>query len=236
MKRPNSIANENGARLRMHASPGCLLLLLIFAGSMATSRIHAFSAKLSRPWELIQDRLVTTTPSKSRRFYRIRDLASRARILPTSNPRPAAATTSTSVASQADDSDGPSKDDGDSEKSSAESASLSSSEIFLAATKDGLDAHQNVDTKSQVNGAAYESAPGMWACRKNLFQLTRPSNFPGVVLLHLLGSYLSLSHSGQGHLFKKILFQTPTMWVVLAALLLTSSTSMVVSDGSPLWH
>lgn len=224
MKGYENFASENGGKPRARGVLSWVgLLLVLFAGSIA--EVRGFSAKLTRPWEASQgqDRLITT---KGNRFYRIRELASRARLLPSksSSPQPAS---STAITASADDNDGTSKDEGDSEISPA---SLSSSELFLASSADGSDASQTLDTRSKVNGAAYEPAPGVWSSRGTLFQLTRPSNFPGVVFLHLLGGYLSLSYSGQGDLFKRILFQTPTMWVVLAALLLTSSTSMVVND------
>jgi 1,4-dihydroxy-2-naphthoate octaprenyltransferase len=70
-----------------------------------------------------------------------------------------------------------------------------------------------------------------------LFQLVRPANFPGIVLFHMMGVYLALSGNivskGLGMnwpLYWKILLKEPTMWLVLAALMLTSSTSMVVND------
>jgi 4-hydroxybenzoate polyprenyltransferase len=73
-----------------------------------------------------------------------------------------------------------------------------------------------------------------------LFQLVRPANFPGIVLFHMMGVYLALLGSigtiSKGAvnmnwtLYWNILLKEPTMWLVLAALLLTSSTSMVVND------
>jgi 4-hydroxybenzoate polyprenyltransferase len=87
-----------------------------------------------------------------------------------------------------------------------------------------------------------------------LFQMVRPANFPGIVLFHMMGVYLALL-SGTGRaastigtigigtastststavmnwtLYWNVLLKEPTMWLVLAALVLTSSTSMVVND------
>jgi len=67
----------------------------------------------------------------------------------------------------------------------------------------------------------------MRSCLPDLFAMTRPSNLPGVVLFHLLGTYLTTKATG-GALWR--LLATPSMLVTLLALLLTSATSMLVND------
>jgi 4-hydroxybenzoate polyprenyltransferase len=69
------------------------------------------------------------------------------------------------------------------------------------------------------------SKPTVQSCWPDLLAMTRPYNLPVVVLFHMLGIYLSPQNAG----FWKVLF-APSMMVTLMALLLTSSTSMLVND------
>lgn len=71
-------------------------------------------------------------------------------------------------------------------------------------------------------------APSVRSSLRLLFGMTRPSNFPGVVLLHVLGVYLALQSP---YVEKAQLLSTlarPSMMVVLACLILTTAASMVV--------
>lgn len=63
---------------------------------------------------------------------------------------------------------------------------------------------------------------------KSLMKMCRLSNIPGVILLHVVGTYVATSalHSSA---FLATLFQ-PSMLVVLASLLILSSSSMVIND------
>ena len=81
-----------------------------------------------------------------------------------------------------------------------------------------------------INGAAPLSTPTIWNSLGELTRLTRPVNFPGICLFHMLGVYLALDHVGQTSQYWRVLMADPTMWLVLSALILTSSTSMVVND------
>lgn len=66
-----------------------------------------------------------------------------------------------------------------------------------------------------------------------LLELTRPKNFPGVVLFHMTGIYLALSSSslaGTSINYWMLLCKSPGLWGTLFALLLVDSTSMVVND------
>lgn len=209
--------------------PGVLLLLLCVTGGRIAS-VQAFSARESRPpWEASKGP-APAKKSERGRFYKAKQLASRARVL----ARPS--TTRLTAASDENNKDNASNsNDGSSNGSNAgdgEFSPLSPSRLFLdSATERFVKQTEKEElAKYVVNGAAYEPAPTVFSSLGPLFQLTRPSNFPGVILLHLLGGYLSLSATGQGHLFAKTLLQQPSMWIVLTALLLTSSTSMVVND------
>jgi 4-hydroxybenzoate polyprenyltransferase len=72
--------------------------------------------------------------------------------------------------------------------------------------------------------------------RSELASMTRPENFPGVVLFHMLGTWLVVPAcaSSAGGSSKRLLYwlllRSPSMIVTLVALLLTSSTSMLVND------
>jgi len=68
--------------------------------------------------------------------------------------------------------------------------------------------------------------PTVRSCLPDLIAMTRPYNNPVVVLFHMLGIYLAPQSTLS---FWKVLF-TPSMMVTLVALLLTSSTSMLVND------
>lgn len=63
-----------------------------------------------------------------------------------------------------------------------------------------------------------------------LFRMTRPENFPGVVLFHMVGIRLALQRTPFASHYWRILLREPTLWITLVVLLLTSSTSMVVND------
>jgi 4-hydroxybenzoate polyprenyltransferase len=76
-----------------------------------------------------------------------------------------------------------------------------------------------------------------------LIRLTRPSNYPGILLFHLVGVYLAVRSyvSSIWHLevssatvvrtlYRQTLQRQWSLWIVLCAILLTSSTSMVVND------
>uniref|UniRef100_A0A7S0CFF0 Uncharacterized protein n=1 Tax=Proboscia inermis TaxID=420281 RepID=A0A7S0CFF0_9STRA len=67
----------------------------------------------------------------------------------------------------------------------------------------------------------------------SLWRMTRPSNYLGVVLFHLLGTQLGLSaavSAGSATMTLSQLLLTPSHLAVLLSLLLTSGTSMMVND------
>jgi hypothetical protein len=72
--------------------------------------------------------------------------------------------------------------------------------------------------------------PTVRSCFRLLFGMTRPSNFLGVVLFHVLGVYLALQSPNLGDAQLLSALAQPSMFVVLLSLLLTSATSMVVSS------
>ena len=82
----------------------------------------------------------------------------------------------------------------------------------------------------RINGASPSRIPTVWDNIGKLTKLTRPENFPGICLFHMLGVYLALDHVGQSSKYWAVLMADPSMWLVLSSLILTSSTSMVVND------
>lgn len=70
----------------------------------------------------------------------------------------------------------------------------------------------------------------IWAERGPLFRMTRPSSIPGVVLFHMIGTYLALEYLGQTNRYWSVLLKQPCMWLTLLCENLVSSTSMIVND------
>ncbi|CAB9516039.1 Digeranylgeranylglyceryl phosphate synthase [Seminavis robusta] len=205
---------------------GVLVLLLL---PMALE-VHCFSAKLTRPWEPSPTEPQMTTESYRNYKFKVRGIA---RILgrisaPTSSSQTSTAQAASSSNSDSSDSNGESSRND--EGTNSEDPSLASSSLSIASSLKDDGSTVNFDTSMKVNGAHYEKAPGVKENLGPLLQLTRPANFPGVVLLHFLGGYLALQNSGQSNLFIRTMLQSPFMYVVLGALLLTSSTSMLVND------
>jgi 4-hydroxybenzoate polyprenyltransferase len=199
----------------IHALGSFVLLLF------TVDHVHGFSARLSRPCEPASEVQLLTTKGL---FYQSKKLASRARVT-----APKSSSSARVAKSNSEGNESPRDDDGP-EAKPEDSIPFSTSRLSLATSFEDVGLHRDADTSRRANGAVYERAPGVWQNLGTLFQLTRPANFPGVVLLHLLGGYLALKHTGQSHLFVRTMIQAPFMWIVLGALLLTSSTSMLVND------
>jgi 4-hydroxybenzoate polyprenyltransferase len=213
------------------------VFFVFFSGILCIAKVEGFSARLHRPWDLTHDISMAIATTKALEMRRLHSLSGEHSSTRRSTAKAASTSSSTTALSSAgvpnnNDEDGESTDDSQDEFEAEHS--LSPARLFLdssSSTSRGPNgSSEKVDLSKRVNGAAHEKAPTMLTSLGPLFQLTRPANFPGVILLHLLGSHLALSHTGQTHLFKRILFQTPSMFVVLTALLLTSSTSMLVND------
>lgn len=101
-------------------------------------------------------------------------------------------------------------------------ASTNSSVLMTASTSIHPLSHGYVDhslPKSSPKLTVRSCLPDLWA-------MTRPSNLPAVFLFHMLGTYLAVDDTAS---YWSILFK-PSMMITLVALLLTSSTSMLVND------
>ena len=193
---------------------GCWLGLALFVSSA-----NAFSAHLNRPWD---------TPVHSQSVCLIRLSVSEL--------------DTTKAGSEERDGEkkaAPEEDDEEEEKlvlqdtaelpesshvftSSSINATTSSIQAVAAVMPSIVSQHQDHDTSPP-------SGPTVKSCLPDLIQMTRPSNLPGVVLFHFLGIYLALKSTNTSALFARIV-TVPAMMITLLALLLTSSTSMLVND------
>lgn len=210
-------------------------LLVLCVPFNSLSSVEAFSARLSRPW----DPLSTTSTSSTTTTTKAITAASAA-ATPSSRPT-TTSTTATSSSSSSPSSLSASSADDNMDDNQDDAADNNNQESMFLASSQGsttsISSSSNSDgslgayfSKHLVNGAPKETAPSMTSYIKPLFQLTRPLNFPGIVMLHALGIYLALSHTHQMNIFTSILLKTPSMYIVLLSLILTSSTSMVVND------
>ena len=204
-------------------------LVLMMVGS--ADHVQGFSARLSRLWEPV---IVVQIRTERGLFYnKTKRLASSSRtrtITPKSSSSACAAGKSNNDSHEKPTGDDDEEDATRAAKSGETTSPFSTSRISIATSLEHIGSNGPTETTRRVNGASHESTPGVWKSLGPLFRLTRPSNFPGVALLHFLGGYLTLKHTGQSNLFVRTMIQGPFMWIVLGALLLTSSTSMLVND------
>lgn len=120
---------------------------------------------------------------------------------------------------------------------------VSSSSTALAAsavsgTAEGVDDDDDDDAKNEKAEGEDTDEATVMSCLRPLLRMTRPSNFPGVIMFHILGVHRALSaglasSSIQVSYTRSLLLETlrrPQMIIVALALLLTSATSMVVND------
>jgi len=108
---------------------------------------------------------------------------------------------------------------------SGSSAAAASSNVSLVMGNTTLIQSTSQRSEDHSPEATVKPKPTVRSCLPDLIAMTRPSNLPGVVLFHMLGTYLALQNGN----YWKFLFQ-PSMMVTLVALVLTSSTSMLVND------
>ena len=110
-----------------------------------------------------------------------------------------------------------------SESSDPASESISLSSTSAETSSDTITTTQTTTPTTHVSSIR-QSLP-------DLISMTRPSNLPAVVLLHMLGTYLALQStplSSSSQLWRVL--AKPGSMVTLVALLLTTSTSMLVND------
>jgi 4-hydroxybenzoate polyprenyltransferase len=100
-------------------------------------------------------------------------------------------------------------------------------------SRDTDTANHNNEKPSLLSSAVHNStskSDTVWQQLGPLTRLTRPHNFPGIFLFHLIGIYITLQSTHRLDVFSTFLLASPAMWLVFASVLLVSSTSMVVND------
>eukprot|EP00980_Cylindrotheca_fusiformis_P014740 scaffold4009_cov124-Cylindrotheca_fusiformis.AAC.20 len=164
---------------------------------LLTANVEAFSARLSRPWE---------TPSSSR---------------PTSHVILIRASELEGSHAAADDEIAEVHDE---EK---DSIPIQSQDVLSFSKHTSIPSNSTTSSASIPPPRIEKAEPSIRDCLPDLITMTRPANLPGVVLFHMLGTYLVLPETAHGFWS---LFFSPRMMMTLVALLLTSSTSMLVND------
>jgi 4-hydroxybenzoate polyprenyltransferase len=197
---------------------GCWLSLTLFVSSA-----DAFSAHLNRPWD-------TPVHSQSVRLIRLSlsdlDTTKAGNEEKDGEKKPAA--------EEEDD------DDEENEETLIlqDTAELPESSYvftssFINVTTSSIQAvaavTPSIISHHQEHKPSSPPEPTVKSCLPDLIQMTRPSNLPGVVLFHFLGIYLALISTDTAGLFVRIV-TVPAMMITLLALLLTSSTSMLVNN------
>lgn len=176
------------------------------------SPINAFSAKLSRPWELPS----TASMSLTTRRRRWDDFVLQSTSVPAHDNRDSDDTTTERAALDTDDEEGE-------DTMKLQTSKYSTSEVIIAVPDSTTIHFSSVEPpRTPVD------QPTVASSLNHLFGMTRPSNFPGVVLLHIMGVYLALQspHVKNAQLLPTL--AQASMMIVLCCLLLTSAASMVV--------
>ena len=117
----------------------------------------------------------------------------------------------------------------------------SSTALAASAMPAATEAFDDDENQSDADGEDEDKdidEPTVRSCFRPLLRMMRPSNFPGVILFHVLGVHRALSTGLASSTIPMsyspaLLFETlrrPQMIIVTLALLLTSATSMVVND------
>ena len=223
------------------------ILLLAVVAMLIVSSTHAFSAQLPRPW----DGSVSTQKGAARSVTILRI-----------SQIPTKGSSASEENNQSDEVNEDNIDDEEDEEeilSLADTEGVSgpsSSAVAIASSSPSKpeskavsvvssspdDLNKGSSTTDSTAVAEYDPSqstpaeditPTVRSCLPDLIKMTRPTNDPAVVMLHMLGVYLALQTANQGlglGLGYWRFLASPSMMVVLVALLLTSSTSMLVND------
>jgi len=85
-------------------------------------------------------------------------------------------------------------------------------------------------TPTPTHATSSRTTDTVWSKRQLLFRMTRPTSIPGVVLFHMVGTYLALQTIGYTHNYWNVLLKSPKLWLTFVCELLVSSTSMIIND------
>lgn len=215
-----------------------LIFLWLHAADKGTflAAVEGFSPRgLARPWDHSNKERTTHDVRKKKyssaviRFYvNEKQDETNANEEGTENDGVTSRTNSTTTEVEGVDASSPSTG-GDLGESSPHHLSSSIAAVVISSSapvQSMTHAHQDIG-KSPL--AQTSIKPTVRSCLPDLITMTRPSNLPGVVLFHMLGTYLAVHNTAVTTSFWRILI-SPNMMITLLALLLTSSTSMLVND------
>jgi hypothetical protein len=183
---------------------------------------HAFTARLTRPWRFKRGHLRIRTRQQPKSVSAIPAATLEQHTSPVRN-------------SQVSDSSlhlSSTDDIGQAER--AEEEKRAEIEVFPAVVLGANSTMMEATSSERLSATLLtETEPSTGTIRSQLgllTGLTRPSNFPGIVVFHVLGIYLALSSVGRMDAFVHVLLGNPSMWLVFSSIVLVSSTSMVVND------
>eukprot|EP00542_Grammatophora_oceanica_P017646 CAMPEP_0194035756 /NCGR_PEP_ID=MMETSP0009_2-20130614/8173_1 /TAXON_ID=210454 /ORGANISM="Grammatophora oceanica, Strain CCMP 410" /LENGTH=445 /DNA_ID=CAMNT_0038677241 /DNA_START=164 /DNA_END=1501 /DNA_ORIENTATION=- len=206
--------------MRVYKTATAALMLLLNGGGVA----DAFSAKLAKRYAAIH-RTKSLTKSENRFGSGATTSEGRDSKDHQSSSTELEASTSESEVAEADSQ----HQEDTKEEAPTVKASIDATHVFVASTSGATRVVADTSVTS-TSPTATKPTPTVLSCWKDLLGMTRPSNFMGVVIFHLLGTYLATAASNTGDLSFVSTLLKPSMCVVLVVLLLTSSTSMLVND------
>ena len=205
---------------------------LIICIALLADESVSFNAHLTRPWVFKRGHLrIRTRGNKPKSQKHVSSTS----LLPQQAKSEQSAL---SLSSASDSGTGSSSSSSSTEDETASTQESSSQhDIFLSTRMTPPLLESNVtssihdsSTTGRLNGKQYGIKSTVWNQLGPLTRMTRPQNFPGIFLFHLIGIYTSLQSVGRMDVFWKILLASPAMWLVLSSVVLVSCTSMVVND------
>ena len=217
--------------------PRGVLVLAVFVCVVLIRPAHAFSAHLSRPWEIPHRQTPShewraITRRRRRPSTERRQDAKKQQQQQPSSPLQAVTSSSSIEGATLKDDDEDSTNDDDDEEEEDERMTLDDDtrgRVFVMHAANSTSAAA-AEVATTEESQARPSVRKLW---RPLLAMCRPTNFAGVVLFHLLGTKLAVERIPNVAFTARLLFATlaqPSMVAVLIALLFTSATSMVVND------
>ena len=191
--------------------PRQAMCAMVVVASAPLSPVSAFSAQLPRPWEHPLSK-TTGLKHRRRRWHSLHG-------------------TSALLTHDGKDSDG-NNDEASSLQTDEEDTTLLGNNEDPEHNVIIAEAHSPLSSPAPSQTDVDHPPPTVRSSLRLLFGMTRPSNFPGVVLLHILGTYLALQSPLVGNAQLWPTLARPSMMIVLFCLLFTSAASMVVSESA----
>lgn len=233
--RDDSRSNRQRIRIMLPA----LLLFILLAGKMSTS-VDAFTARLrsnNTPGGGVPMNLIIIKDKKKKEKHGGKTAAA----AESGGDREALEADDEATAEETNNEDWPNADSTFEAAHAFHAAAAASAASEIEHHSTGARMKINGDTTPQA--IPDESVPQtIRSCLGPLLTMSRPTNFPGVVVFHILGVHLAISSSAavsasasvaEALTGKELLLQTllnPSMMAALASILLVTATSMLVND------